>query len=57
MPVSATSFRRELESFIHSIIGKTQPEVSGDIGMEVMKVIGAAYKSISEKRVVSLEEV
>ena len=57
MPVSATSFRRELESFIQSIIGKTQPEVSGDIGMEVMKVIGAAYKSISEKRVVSPEEV
>ena len=55
--MSATSFRRELESFIQSIIGKTQPGVSGDIGMEVMKVIGAASKSISEKRVVSPEEV
>ncbi len=57
MPVSATSFRRELESFFRSIIQDTRPEVSGDIGMEVMKVIEAAYRSIAEKRVVSPEEV
>lgn len=57
MPISPTSFRKELENFVHSIIHGTSPEVSGDVGMEVMKVIGAAYKSIAEKRVVRPEEI
>lgn len=57
MPISGTSFRKELEDFVDSALKKSQPKVSGDTGIEVMAVICAAKKSIAEKRVVRLDEV
>jgi UDP-N-acetylglucosamine 3-dehydrogenase len=57
MPVSATSFRKELEDFVNSALRRSKPKASGDTGRDVMSVISAAHKSIVEKRTVSLDEV
>jgi UDP-N-acetylglucosamine 3-dehydrogenase len=57
MPLSPTSFRKELESFVNSVLRGSQPEISGAAGVEAIKVVEAAYSSIREKRIVSLEEV
>jgi len=56
MPVQTTSFRKELEDFVSSILNDREPQIPGSIGLHVMKIIEACYKSISECTVVNLNE-
>lgn len=57
MPISATSFRRELEDFTRSVLDDRAPAVPGEVGVEVMQVLAAAFRSIAEGRTVRMSEV
>ena len=45
MPITGTSFRKELEDFISAVQNDRVPSVSGEVGMEVMRIVDAARKS------------
>ena len=46
----------ELAHFLECVENKKQPLTDGKVGLEVIEIIEAAYKSIKEKRTVNLRE-
>lgn len=50
-------FVEELKKFIVSIRNKTQPEITLQDGINNLKILIAAHKSISKKRIVELKEI
>lgn len=52
MPLQATSFRKELEDFVSSIVDKKSPQIPGTVGLEVMRIIDSCFESISSQRIV-----
>jgi len=57
IPISATSYRKELEDFADSILDDKEPAVSGFHTLDVMKVVEGAYKSNAENRVIKIGDL
>jgi predicted dehydrogenase len=49
------SFKKEIDDFLTSIIKNREPSVTGEQAKEALKLILAAYESISSKSVVTFE--
>ena len=55
MPLQSTSFRKELEDFIDSIINNKSPQVTGEIGLEVNKIIEALFESVEKQKIIKID--
>lgn len=55
IPITGTSFRKEVEDFIEAVQNDREPLISGEVGLEVMKIVDAARLSAQTGRIVEVE--
>jgi predicted dehydrogenase len=51
------AFAEQMTEFVDCILGKTQPETDGQAGLEVVRVMDAAERSVEERRTVDIVRV
>jgi predicted dehydrogenase len=48
------AFAEQMAEFVDSLCGKTQPETDGQVGLEVVRVMDAAERSVEERKTIDI---